>query len=126
TAAGPLGRKELRILYLGDGTPSVGPTRPAHLETAVRGAVPNGDAAVIAVALGADADTTSLLAMARGGGGVMVPYVPGQKVSSAALEGLGAAYGVVLRDAEVELPAGLSQVSPSAGRLDPIRAGGET
>ena len=125
TAAGPLGGKELRILYLGDGTPSVGPTRPAHLEAAVRGAVPAGDAAVVAVALGADADTTSLLAMARGGGGVMVPYVPGQKVSSAALEVLGAAYGVVLRDAEVELPAGLSQVSPSAGRLDPIRAGGE-
>jgi hypothetical protein len=124
TAAGPLGGKELRILYLGDGTPSVGPTRPSHLEAAVRGAVPTGDAAVIAVALGADADTTSLLALARGGGGVMVPYVPGQKVSSAALEVLGAAYGVVLRDAEVELPAGLSQVSPA--RLDPIRAGGET
>src|SRR5262249_32506254 len=46
--AGPLGSKELRILYLGDGTPSVGPTRPAHLEAAVRSAVPAGDAAVIA------------------------------------------------------------------------------
>src|SRR5262249_44469627 len=32
TAAGALGGKELRIEYLGDGTPSVGPTRPAHLE----------------------------------------------------------------------------------------------
>jgi hypothetical protein len=124
TAAGALGGKELRILYLGDGTPSVGPTRPAHLEAAVRLAVPTGDASVIAVALGADADTTSLAALARGGGGVMVPYVPGQKVSTAALEVLGAAYGVVLRDVEVELPAGLSQVTPA--RLDPIRAGGET
>ncbi|MEO5726448.1 MAG: hypothetical protein ABI134_05355, partial [Byssovorax sp.] len=66
----------------------------------------------------------SLAALARGGGGVVVPYVPGQKVSSAALDVLGAAYGVVLRDVEVELPAGLSQVSPA--RLDPIRAGGET
>src|SRR5262249_28746876 len=54
-AAGSLGGKELRILYLGDGTPSVGPTRPAHLEAAVRGALPVGDAAVVAVALGADA-----------------------------------------------------------------------
>jgi ferric-dicitrate binding protein FerR (iron transport regulator)/Mg-chelatase subunit ChlD len=124
TAAGPLGGKELRILYLGDGTPSVGPTRPSHLETAVHAIVPSGDAAVVAVALGADADTTSLLALARGGGGVMVPYVPGQKVSTAALEVLSAAYGVVLRDPEVELPAGLSQVTPA--RLDPIRAGGET
>lgn len=124
TAAGPLGGKELRVIYLGDGTPSVGPTRPAHLEAAVRGVVPGGDAAVIAVALGADADTTSLAALARGGGGVMVPYVPGQKVTTAALDVLGAAYGVVLRDVEVDLPAGLSQVTPA--RLDPIRAGGET
>lgn len=124
TAAGATGGKELRIIYLGDGTPTVGPTRSAHLETAVRSAIPTGDGAVVAVALGADADTTSLSALARGGGGVVVPYVPGQKVSSAALDVLGAAYGVVLRDPEVELPSGLSQVTPA--RLDPIRAGGET
>ncbi len=123
-AVGGLSGKELRVLYLGDGTPSVGATRPAHLETAVRTSMPAGDGAVIAVALGADADMPSLGALARGGGGVVVPYVPGQKVSTAALEVLGAAYGVVLRDAEVELPSGLSQVSPA--RLDPIRAGGET
>jgi hypothetical protein len=55
---------------------------------------------------------------------VVVPYVPGQKVASAALDVLGAAYGVVLRDPEIELPAGLTQVTPA--RLDPIRAGGET
>src|SRR6185436_3204727 len=124
TAAGPTGGKELRIIYLGDGTPTVGPTRPAHIETAVRTAIPTGDGAVVAVALGADADMISLAALARGGGGVVVPYVPGQKVASAALDVLGAAYGVVLRDPEVELPAGLSQVTPA--RLDPIRAGGET
>jgi ferric-dicitrate binding protein FerR (iron transport regulator) len=123
TAAGSVGNKELRIIYLGDGTPTVGPTRSAHIETAVKSAMPGGDAAVIAVALGADADVTSLQALARGGGGVVVPYVPGQKVSSAALDVLGAAYGVVMRDPEVELPAGLTQVTPA--RLDPIRAGGE-
>jgi Mg-chelatase subunit ChlD len=123
-AAGSLGGKELRVLYLGDGTPSVGPTRPGHLETAVRASVASSDTAVIAVPLGADADTTSLAALARGGGGVVVPYVPGQKIASAALEVLGAAYGLVLKDAEVELPSGLSQVTP--GRMDPIRAGGET
>jgi ferric-dicitrate binding protein FerR (iron transport regulator) len=122
-AAGPLGSKELRVVYLGDGTPTVGPTRPGHLEAAVRAALPGDDAAVIAVALGADADTTSLDALARGGGGVMVPYVPGQRVASAARGVLAAAYGEVLREPVVELPAGLSQVTPS--RLDPIRAGGE-
>jgi hypothetical protein len=131
-AAGPVGgsdarggarSKELRVIYLGDGTPSVGPTRPAHLEAAVRSTIPAAQGAVVAVALGADADTTSLLALARGGGGVLVPYVPGQRVASAALDVLGAAYGVVLRDVEVELPPGLSQVTPA--KLDPIRAGGE-
>ncbi len=123
-AAGSARDRELRILYLGDGTPTVGPTRAAHLETAVRSAMPPGDGAIVAVALGADADTTSLQAMARGGGGVVIPYVPGQKVSTAALEVLSAAYGVVLRDPEIELPQGLTQVTPS--RLDPIRAGGES
>jgi ferric-dicitrate binding protein FerR (iron transport regulator) len=123
-AAGSLRGRELRVLYLGDGTPTVGPIRAAHLETAVRGALPNGEGSVLAIALGADADMTSLAALARGGGGVVVPYVPGQKVVSAALDVLSTAYGVVLRDPEVELPPGLSQVTPA--RLDPIRAGGET
>lgn len=124
-AAGGSSRdRELRVLYLGDGTPTSGPTRAAHLETAVRAAMPPGDGALVAVALGSDADMTSMQAIARGGGGVVVPYVPGQKVSTAALEVLSAAYGVVLRDPEVELPQGLTQVTPA--RLDPIRAGGES
>jgi hypothetical protein len=123
-AAGSSRGKELRILYLGDGTPTVGPTRASHLEAAVHSAMPPGDGAIVAVALGTDSDTKSLQALARGGGGVVVPYVPGQKVTTAALEVLSAAYGVVLRDPEIELPPGLTQVTPS--RLDPIRAGGET
>jgi hypothetical protein len=61
--------------------------------------------------------------MARGGNGVMVPYVPGQRVNAAAVDVLAAAYGSVLSDVEVELPPGLSEVTPQ--RLDPIPAGGE-
>ena len=123
-AVGSIGSKELRIVYLGDGTPTVGPTRPSHIEAAVRSSMPTGDGAIVAVALGTDADLTTLGALARGGGGVVVPYVPGQKISTAALEVLSAAYGVTLRDPEIDLPPGLSQVTPS--RIDPIRAGGET
>ncbi|AKT36136.1 VIT domain-containing protein [Chondromyces crocatus] len=123
-AAGSAGGKDVRIIYLGDGTPTVGPTRTAHLEAAVRASLTGGEATVVAVALGADADTSSLQSLARGGGGVVVPYVPGQRVSAAALDVLGAAYGIMLRDPEVELPSGLTQVTPA--RLDPIRAGGET
>lgn len=124
SAVGSLGSKELRIIYLGDGTPTVGPTRPAHIEAGVRSSMPGSNASIVAVALGADADLNSLGALARGGGGVVIPYVPGQKVSSAALDILSAAYGVTLRDTEIELPPGLTQVTPA--RLDPIRAGGET
>ncbi len=124
SAVGNLSGKEMRVIYLGDGTPSVGPTKPAHVEAAVRHALPAGDGSVVAVALGADADTTSLAALARGGGGVVVPYVPGQRVASAALDVLQAAYGVVLRDPVVELPAGLQQVTPA--RMDPVLGGDET
>ncbi len=40
----------------------------------------------------------------------MVPYVPGQKVASAAQSVLGAAYGLALRDPEIELPPACTQV----------------
>lgn len=123
TAAGNPKGKELRVLYLGDGTPTVGPTRPATIEASIKQALPAGDGALIAVALGNDADTTTLEAMARGGGGVMMPYVPGQRVSAAALDVLSAAYGSTLSDVQVDLPAGLVQVTPS--QMDSIPAGGE-
>lgn len=122
-ASASAGGRELRIIYLGDGTPSVGPTKPAHLEAAVRHSLPSGSGAVVAVPLGTDADLDTLQAVARGGGGVVVPYVPGQRVSAAALNVLSAAYGVMLRDVAVELPPGLTQVTPA--KLDPIPAGGE-
>lgn len=116
--------RELRILYLGDGTPTVGPTRGSTIEAAVRHALPAGDGSVVAVALGSDADTTTLSALARGGNGVVVPYVPGQRLSAAALDVLASAYGSVLSDVTVELPAGLAELTPS--RIDPVPAGGET
>jgi len=124
SAVGSLSGKELRVVLLGDGTPSVGPTRPSHIEAAVRHALPSTEGSIVAVALGADADTSSLQALARGGGGVVVPYVPGQRVASAALGVLQASYGVVLRDPVVELPVGLTQVTPA--RMDPILGGDET
>ncbi len=119
TAAG----RELRIIYLGDGTPTVGPTKAASLESAVRHTLPGGDGSVIAVALGSDADTTTLGALARGGNGVVVPFVPGETVGTAAVNVLASAYGSVLSDIEVVLPPGLAEVTPV--RVDPIPAGGE-
>lgn len=117
------GSRELRIVYLGDGTPSVGPLKPDHLTAEIERVLPAGEGRVTAVAIGADADTTSLGALARGGGGVVVPYVPGQRLGAAAIAVLEATYGVALREPSVKLPPGLVAVAPA--RLDTIPAGGE-
>jgi Mg-chelatase subunit ChlD len=123
TAAGAARDREIRVIYLGDGTPTVGPTRPSTVEAAVGHALPPGEGSIVAVALGADADTTSLAALARGGGGVVVPFVPGQSTRAAARGVLAAADGAVLRDVQIELPPGLTSVSPA--RIDPFVAGSE-
>ncbi len=116
-------RGALRVVYVGDGTPTAGPLRPATVADAVRRALPRDVGTVTAVAVGADSDLESLGAMARGGGGVVLPYVPGQSTAEAAFAALGATLGHTLRDVEVELPAGLVARAPE--RLDNIPAGDE-
>lgn len=116
--------RALRVVYVGDGTPTVGPVRPGTVAQAVRRAVGTKNVSITAVAVGADSDTESLRAVARGGGGVVVPYVPGSSVASAAFAALAATYGHALRDVRVELPAGFADVAPE--RLDTLAAGDET
>jgi hypothetical protein len=123
TAAGDTEGRALRVVYIGDGTPTVGPIRPRYLERAVRDALPQGQASVTAVAIGTDADLDALGAMARAGGGTVLPYVPGQRLGEAAYAILGASYGTGLRDVKVELPSGLVEVGPE--KLDTIPPGGE-
>lgn len=115
--------RDARIVYMGDGAATVGYRRPELLGAEVAEAMPAGRATLTAVALGVDADTTLLGAMARAGGGVVVPYVPGESVAAASLSVLEATYGVTLRDPTLELPAGLRAISPSS--LPTVRAGGE-
>ncbi|MCL2825199.1 MAG: tetratricopeptide repeat protein, partial [Polyangiaceae bacterium] len=86
--------------------------------------LPPGTGAVMTVAVGADADTQTLSAMARGGGGVMIPYVPGERTTSVALRVLGACYGIALRSPTIQLPDGFTAIHPAT--LDNIPAGGET
>jgi hypothetical protein len=110
------------VVYIGDGAATAGPTRPATIELAVRGATPSGGR-LTALGIGPDSDGESLLALARGGGGTALPYVPGQPLADAALAALSTLYGAALTDARLELPPGISQVSPA--RLDSIVAGSE-
>jgi hypothetical protein len=122
-AASDTDGRALRVVYLGDGTPTVGAIRPRYLEREVRDALPATNASVTAVALGTDADMDALGALARAGGGTVLPYVPGQRLGEAAYAILGASYGTGLREARLELPAGLVEVAPT--KLDTIAAGGQ-
>ncbi|HEY2850075.1 MAG TPA: VIT and VWA domain-containing protein, partial [Gemmatimonadaceae bacterium] len=109
------------VVYIGDGTPTVGPIRQRTVSAAIEQSVRSR---VIAVAIGAGADTSTLAAMARAGGGISLPYSPGQTLSEATLGVISASYGSALRDVRVELPSGLNAVAPS--ELDTIAAGSET
>jgi hypothetical protein len=120
-ALGASGRTP-HVIYIGDGTATAGPTRPATIERAVRATLPTGGR-VTGLGIGPESDAESLFALARGGGGSALPYVPGQPLSDAALSALSAVYGAALSDVRLELPEGITQIAPA--RLDPIVAGSE-
>jgi Vault protein inter-alpha-trypsin domain/FecR protein len=118
--------RDLRVVLVSDGIASAGYRRPERLSSEIRDVLLSGGRGrdeVIAVPIGADADVLTLKEIARGGGGVVVPYSPGEMLETAALEVLNATYGITLRDVELTLPAGLGDVAP--GTIAPIRAGGE-
>jgi hypothetical protein len=112
----------LRLVYVGDGAPTIGARGKAELESIARDALPEG-ASLTAVAIGIDADAPTLEALARGGGGVVVPYVPGASLTASALDVVEATSGATVRDAELVLPAGLTEIAPA--KLGSLRAGEE-
>lgn len=113
--------KGAHVVYLGDGGATLGARTPAAIEAGARAAI--GEGSLTAVAIGVDSDATSLDALARGGGGVVVPYVAGQGLGAAALDVIEASSGAILRDPVLTLPQGLTEITPS--RLGAIRAGSE-
>lgn len=115
--------RDQRIVYIGDGAASAGYRRPDRVAAEVSTLMPSSRATLTAVAIGADADSALLSAMARAGGGVMSPYVPGESTHAAALSVLEATYGVTLRDPTLVLPEGLTEIAPT--RLATVRAGAE-
>jgi tetratricopeptide (TPR) repeat protein len=117
------GERAARIVFIGDGAPTMGPTRPTELERAIAKILPKDAAQLTSVGVGVEADSDVLAALSRAGGGVSVAYAPGAPLTDAAHAVLGAAYGQALRDVEVELPSGLYAAAPE--RLDAVPAGGE-
>ncbi len=126
-SAGSLGGRDashdLRVVLLSDGIASAGYRSTGRISVEVHDALAGSHDEAVAVPIGADADTLTLAEIARGGGGVVVPYAPGEMLESAALDVLNATYGVTLRDVSLTLPDGLSDAAPQT--LAPIRAGGE-
>ena len=126
--------RERWVLYVGDGFAS---TRLPPRRRMSRRRSPrrrgSGNVHISTIGIGSDADSALLAAAARGGGGSYLAWVPGQTVGTAALAALESTNGASLRDATVELPAGLPR-SPRRWRagerrrpttLPTLRAGGE-
>lgn len=114
--------REKWVLYVGDGFASTGFRKVGDVEKAL-GSVAAQGVHVSTIGIGGDADLALLSAAARGGGGSYLAWVPGQTVSNVALAAIESSNGASLRNATVELPAGLADVAPSI--LPTIRAGEE-
>ena len=115
--------RPLAIVYVGDATPTVGPVRPGTIEKAVDHVLGDASATLIAVGVGGESDSETLGALARGGGGVAINYLPGKSLDEIAYDVVGAVRGTHLRNVRVTLPEGLVDVAPR--RPDPLRSGGE-
>ncbi|HVY30772.1 MAG TPA: VIT domain-containing protein [Polyangiaceae bacterium] len=114
--------RQPHVIYIGDGVATAGPTRSSTIERAVRATLP-ANGRVTSLGIGPESDAESLLALARGGAGTALPYVPGQPLADAAFAAISAVYGAALSDVRLDLPEGITQVSPA--RFDPISAGSE-
>jgi hypothetical protein len=122
-ATGSDPKRTRKVVYIGDGSPTVGPIRPGTIERAVARFADRSRASISTVGVGSDSDPATLRALARGGGGVMLPYAPGRSVAEIAFSVVGSIAGSALSDVSVELPPGMSAVAPAT--LDNIPAGGE-
>lgn len=115
--------RPLRVTLLSAGAATAGYREPNRLARLVSEQV--GEKAQIAtVAVTPDADAAALEAVARAGGGVFVTYAPGRLAGEVARDILDASYGSTLRNVELVLPEGLSDVAPA--KLASVRGGTET
>lgn len=115
--------RELKVIYVGDGTPTVGAILPGLVEREAKAISLQRRVSVVAVGVGSDSDSTTLGALAQGGGGVLLPYTPGRQTAEMAYDVLSASYAAALRDVNIQLPEGLYDIAPR--QAPPIMAGGE-
>ncbi|MBK6691103.1 MAG: FecR domain-containing protein [Myxococcales bacterium] len=115
--------RDARVILITDGVVGAGYRTPERVMREAKDALGDARTALVAVPIGADADVRLLEGVARAGGGLVVPYAPGQTLEGTAVDVVTASYGAGLRDVEVTLPEGLADVAPRA--LPSIRPGGE-
>lgn len=120
--AGAGGDRALRVIVVGDGSPSVGPRAAGELAARMEPLTADGTR-ITTVGVGQDADPVVLGQIARAGGGHYIPYVPGQRTSAAALDVLETTYGPSLTKVTLELPEGVEELTPAA--LPNVHAGQE-
>ncbi len=116
TKAGDM-QRERWVIFVGDGFATTGFRRVSDVERAIASTTQTSNVHISTIGIGGDADAAVLAAAARGGGGSYVPWLPGQTVGVAAMAALESTYGASLRDATVELPAGLVDVAAAGGAI---------
>ncbi|HEY6035095.1 MAG TPA: hypothetical protein VIV58_12565, partial [Kofleriaceae bacterium] len=114
-------QREHWVLYIGDGFATTGFRKAADVEHALADSTGTNDTHVTTIGIGSDADETVLAAAARGGGGSFLAWQPGMTAGATAVAALETTYGATLRDATLELPAGLVDSAPTV--LPSLRSG---
>ncbi len=104
-------RSAARVVYLGDGVPSMGELDPERLGRAAGEAL--GSARLVTVSLGGEVDDLVLRTMAAATGGARVSHAAGDTVRATAFEVLARLRATPLRDVELALPDGLREVAPA-------------
>jgi hypothetical protein len=99
-----------RVIYLGDGVPTVGELDPGRLVQRARLAL--GDARLTTVALGGHVDDVVLRGLARAGRGAYVAHGAGVSLRATAFRVIQRQWGEPLREVALKLPAGLHRVAP--------------
>jgi len=100
-----------RIVYLGDGVQTVGEFDPARIVEGVRGFV--GDARITSVGLGGETDGAVLGGLAKDHAGSFIDFASADSVNGTVAMVLQRQHGEPLRDVELVLPEGLTEMAPA-------------
>jgi TonB family protein len=112
-----------RVIYVGDGVPSVGELQTDKLVALVNRHLDPLKARLTTVGVGTDVDGSLLAALARAGSGSYVAFAPGTTAWGQALQVLARQGGVTLDNVKVALPSGVTRAAPR--RIDTLHGGDE-